>query len=272
MRGSRSVMRIQATLAVATGCLAAAACGATAAPQSGQPAQPRQATQQHSQSPTQSPARPAQSGSTSPQPASTAPPPSASPAPAGPPPFSAKISKVTRDRLRYSWRPGCPVPIGDLRMVTMTYWGFDDRPHTGDLVVHKDATDAVVTVFGRLYGWRWPIYKMEPVDAYKGDDFDSIEADNTSAFNCRPATGSSNWSQHAYGRAIDLNPRENPYVSANGTVAHKNARRFARRPVHAPGVINPGDRVVRAFQRVGWEWGGYWSGIKDYQHFSKSGG
>ncbi|GAA3443317.1 hypothetical protein Pve01_27960 [Planomonospora venezuelensis] len=164
------------------------------------------------------------------------------------------------------------MPVRDLRLVTMTYWGFDGRPHLGELVVHEDVTGDVVTVFRRLYGWRWPIYRMELVDVYGGDDFDSIDAGNTSAFNCRPATGSSSWSQHAYGRAIDLNPRENPYVSSDGSVAHRNARKFARRPVDAPGVINPGDRVVRAFERLGWEWGGYWSGIKDYQHFSKGGG
>ncbi|MBB2914932.1 hypothetical protein FHS43_006244 [Streptosporangium becharense] len=194
------------------------------------------------------------------------------PTPTGPPKFSATISKVSRDRLKYSWRPGCPVPVGDLRLITMTYWGFDDRPHTGELVVHKAAAQDIVSIFGRLYDWRWPIYKMELVDVYKGSDFASIDADNTSAFNCRPATGSSSWSRHAYGRAVDINPRENPYVSGDGSVAHKNARKFAERPVKGPGVINPGDRVVRAFERAGWEWGGYWSGIKDYQHFSQTGG
>ncbi|MCG5219722.1 M15 family metallopeptidase [Streptosporangium sp. KLBMP 9127] len=198
--------------------------------------------------------------------------PAPTPTRTAPPAFTSKVSKVTRAQVPYSWRPGCPVPLGDLRMVTMTYWGFDDRAHTGELVVHKAVTDDIQKVFKRLYGWRFPIKKMERVDAYKGDDFDSIEANNTSAFNCRPATGSSSWSKHAYGRAIDINPRENPYVTADGSVAHKNARKFADRPVDAPGVINPGDRVVRAFESLGWEWGGYWSGTKDYQHFSKGGG
>ncbi|MEV0582731.1 M15 family metallopeptidase [Nonomuraea sp. NPDC050310] len=208
--------------------------------------------------------------------AETTPPPSASPtptpSPTGPPAFTSKTTTPTRDQLPHSWRPGCPVAVKDLRLITLSYWGFDDRPHTGQLVVHEDAAKDIVTVFKQLYGWRWPIKRMELVDVYKGDDFDSIEANNTSAFNCRPATGSSNWSQHAYGRAIDINPRENPYVTASGTVAHKNAEKFKRRPLDAPGVINPGDRVVKAFDRLGWEWGGYWSGTKDYQHFSKGGG
>lgn len=195
-----------------------------------------------------------------------------SPAPTGPPKFAAKVSKVTKAQLPYSWRAGCPVPLGDLRMVTMTYWGFDNRAHTGELVVRKGVTDDIITVFRKLYGWRWPIRKMEPVDAYKADDYDSIDADNTSAFNCRAATGSTNWSRHAYGAAIDINPRENPYVTADGGTAHENAKKYTERPLDAKGVINPGDKVVRAFENVGWEWGGYWSGTKDYQHFSKSGG
>lgn len=256
MARTRFAVRTRAALAMTVGCLAAASCGtATSQPAPAQPAPPAQPTS--AAPPTSAPA---------PEPTT------ATPTPTGPPKFSAKVSPVTRQLLKYSWRPGCPVPLSDLRLITMTYWGFDDKPHTGELVVYKGVTDDIVSIFRQLYDWRWPINKMELVDVYKGDDFDSIDANNTSAFNCRPATGSSSWSKHAYGRAIDINPRENPYVSSNGSVAHSNARKFAKRPVRAPGVINPGDRVVKAFQAKGWEWGGYWSGIKDYQHFSKGGG
>ncbi|MGA5764542.1 M15 family metallopeptidase [Nonomuraea bangladeshensis] len=198
--------------------------------------------------------------------------PTATPSSTAPPAFSAKVTAVARDRLPYSWRPGCPVHYRDLRLVTLSYWGFDNKPHTGELVVHKSVTDDIVTVFRKLYGWRWPIRQMKLVDAFKADDYASIEADNTSAFNCRRATGSSNWSNHAYGKAIDVNPRENPYVTASGSTAHKNAEKFTERPMKGKGVINPGDKVVKAFAQVGWEWGGYWSGTKDLQHFSKGGG
>ncbi|HUR03202.1 MAG TPA: M15 family metallopeptidase [Nonomuraea sp.] len=193
------------------------------------------------------------------------------PKPAGPPKFTAKVTKISRSRLPYSWKPGCPVSYQDLRLITMTYWGFDDKAHTGELVVRKTVTDDVVNAFGKLYAMRYPIKQMRLVDVYKGDDYDSIDADNTSAFNCRAATGSSNWSNHAYGEAIDLNPRENPYVTASGSTAHQNAKKFARRPAKGEGVINPGDRVVRTFASVGWGWGGAWSGTKDFQHFSRNG-
>ena len=170
-----------------------------------------------------------------------------------------------------SWRPGCPVGFAELRLITLTYRGFDGRDHTGRLVANRDATGALVGVFRRLYAARFPIKRMDPVDRYGGDDFRSIEADNTSAFNCRPATGSSRWSQHAYGRAIDVNPIENPYVSG-GTSSHRASKPFLDRSNHRPGMAYDGGLLVEAFHAVGWGWGGSWSGIKDYQHFSTTGG
>ena len=104
-----------------------------------------------------------------------------------------------------------------------------------------------------------------------GSDFSSIEADNTSAFNCRYVDGTTRWSEHAYGRAIDLNPIENPYVTAGGTTSHRASRSFLRRAPYRPGMAVEGGAVVRAFDAVGWGWGGRWSGARDYQHFSASG-
>jgi hypothetical protein len=186
--------------------------------------------------------------------------------------FSARIQRIpSRATLKHSWRPGCPVPISGLRLINMTYWGFDKRPHQGKLVVNAKVADDVAKVFKRLYAAHYPIRRMELVDKYKGSDFDSIEADNTSAFNCRSATGSSSWSQHAFGLAIDINPCENPYVTASGGVAHKHCVKYRNRARHDPGVIHKGDVVHRAFRAIGWGWGGLWSGTRDYQHFSSSG-
>jgi len=167
------------------------------------------------------------------------------------------------------WRPGCPVDIGDLRVIRMTTWGFDGRVRTGRLVVNRDAAPAIVAVFRGLFAARFPIRRMAPIEAYGGSDFASIEADNTSAFNCRAATGSSRWSEHAYGRAVDVNPIENPYVSG-GTTSHRASRPYLdRRP--RPGMAVEGGPLVRAFDAARWGWGGRWSGTKDFQHFSASG-
>ncbi|GAB2868434.1 M15 family metallopeptidase [Actinocorallia aurea] len=184
--------------------------------------------------------------------------------------FKADISKLTAADLEHSWREGCPVPVSGLRMITMPYWGFDGKAHEGGkLVVNAEVAQDVADTFGTLYKNKFPIRKMVPVDVYKGDDFDSIEADNTSAFNCRPATGSKNWSRHAYGMAVDINPCENPYVSTSGEVSHPRCKKFYTDRSPAPGVITAGDKTVKAFEAIGWQWGGYWSGTRDYQHFDK---
>ena len=170
-----------------------------------------------------------------------------------------------------SWRPGCPVGLDELRLVRASHWGFDGRVHTGRIVVHRDVAENAAGVLRRLYAARFPIRRMVPVDAYGGSDFRSIEADNTSAFNCRPVEGTSRWSEHAYGRAIDLNPIENPYVYSDGTSSHRASRPYLRRAPYRPGMAVEGGVVVRAFAAAGWAWGGRWSGSRDYQHFSASG-
>ncbi len=164
-----------------------------------------------------------------------------------------------------------PCPLRDLRLLTLTHLGFDGKSHTGKLVVHEDVAADVVSVFRSLYRAGYPIRRMRLIDNYGGSDFESIEADNTSAFNCRRATGSGSWSEHAYGRAIDLNPIENPYVEG-GRVYHTASRRYADRSKNLAGMIHAGDAVVQAFAAIGWGWGGTWSGgVRDYQHFSASG-
>ena len=184
----------------------------------------------------------------------------------------APISKALATRMTgVSWRPGCPVPLRDLRVVTVSYRGFDGRTRTGRIVVHRDVAADVVTVFRRLYAERFPIRRMVPIDAYEGSDFRSIEADNTSAFNCRYVDGTTRWSEHAYGRAVDLNPIENPYVTSSGTTSHRASRPYLRRSPYRAGMAVEGGAVVRAFAAVGWSWGGRWSGARDYQHFSASG-
>jgi D-alanyl-D-alanine carboxypeptidase len=191
---------------------------------------------------------------------------------ANPDAFNARIRRIpSRATVKYSWRSGCPVPMSGLRLIEMTYWGFDKRPHQGQLIVNAKVAKDIVKAFKRVYAARYPIRRMELVDKYKGSDFESIEADNTSAFNCRKATGSSSWSQHAYGLAVDINPCENPYVEPDGGVSHKQCVKFRDRDRRNPAVIHRGDKVYRAFAAIGWGWGGLWSGARDYQHFSSTG-
>jgi hypothetical protein len=170
-----------------------------------------------------------------------------------------------------SWRPGCPVPLSDLRAVGATYHDFDGRARQGTVIVNRDVAAAVLAVLRRLYADGFPIRRMIPVDAYGGSDYRSIEADNTSAFNCRYVDGTTRWSEHAYGRAIDVNPIENPYVTSAGTTSHPAGRSYVRRTPFRPGMAAEGHALVRAFDAAGWGWGGRWSGARDFQHFSASG-
>jgi hypothetical protein len=183
----------------------------------------------------------------------------------------AAIDGATRRRMASSWHPGCPVSIQDLRLLSLDYVGFDGRVHTGEMIVHRDVANDVVDVFRKLFDAKFPIRRMRLVDDYGGDDDRSMEADNTSAFNCRPVTGGTSWSEHAYGRAIDVNPVQNPYVTGAGTVEPPAGASYVDRSVKAKGMIHAGDDVVDAFASVGWGWGGSWSNPTDYQHFSSTG-
>jgi hypothetical protein len=186
------------------------------------------------------------------------------------PPYTASIHAVSADDLYASWRPGCPVPVEQLRAIDLRHLGNDGAVHTGRLIVHADLAAGLVEVFRDLYDARFPIDKMEPIDEYGGDDMKSIKANNTSAFNCRAVTGGTRWSEHAYGRAIDVNPFVNPYVKGS-TVLPPEAAPYTDRSRDEPGMIHADDEVVRAFAAGGWRWGGYWSSLKDYQHFSTTG-
>ena len=166
-----------------------------------------------------------------------------------------------------SWRRGCPVRIADLRLVGVTHWGFDRLRHRGELIVHKDVARSVVAVFHTMYSARFLVRKMRRVDSYRADDNASMAADNTSAFNCRPITGSARgFSVHSYGKAIDVNPLENPYVKGRA-VLPPAGRAFTDRSRVRPGMIRHGDRVWSAFAAHGFTWGGDWKSLKDYQHF-----
>jgi hypothetical protein len=186
------------------------------------------------------------------------------------PRFRSWVEPVDRARLPHSWRNGCPVGPDQLRLVTVDHRDVFGLQRTGELVVHRDVADQVVRAMASIHAARFPIVRMELVDRYGGDDDRSMEANNTSAFNCRRTTGGTAWSEHSYGRAIDINPVENPYVRGT-TVLPLAGRDHLDRTRSTPGLIREGDAVVRAFDAIGWGWGGRWTTSKDYQHFSSTG-
>ena len=186
------------------------------------------------------------------------------------PGFEASVTRATRAELRFSYRPGCPAQPGELRVIRLRHWGFDGRAHTGTLVVHASTVADVVSVFGRLYEARFPIRRMLGVEVYRGSDDRSMAADNTSGFNCRRVRPGGPWSEHAFGRAIDVNPVENPYLHG-GAVEPPAGRAYLDRSSARPGMAVRSGVLVRAFDGAGWFWGGRWRSSKDYQHFSTTG-
>jgi D-alanyl-D-alanine carboxypeptidase len=173
------------------------------------------------------------------------------------------------------WRPGCPVALSQLRVLVVTYWGFDKRVHAGELVVNRTAAAPLARVFERLYALRFPIRHLRFVDAYGPRGSQPADGDISGSFECRKAipspcgSGTGNWSNHAYGLAVDLNPIENPYVGC-GATRTRASRPYLDRSRLRPGMVTPA--VVRAFRSIGWGWGGSWAGnTKDYMHFSATG-
>jgi hypothetical protein len=171
---------------------------------------------------------------------------------------------------RSSWRPGCPVGAEELAWLRLTFWGFDDQRHTGELLVNEDVASDVVEVFQRLYEARFPLEELSIVTKEELDAPPTGDRNATTAFACRPTTVGTRFSQHAYGLAVDVNSFQNPYVSGD-LVLPELASSYAHRDRERPGMIEANDPVVRAFASVGWEWGGSWQSLKDYQHFSQSG-
>lgn len=191
---------------------------------------------------------------------------SAPPAPAG-----ATVQPVTAADLGTTWRAGCPVEPEQLRRVDVNFVGFDGQTHRGQLVVNADLVSDVIAIFEQLYRLGYPVEKMQTVDHYPdADDELSMEDNNTSAFNCRLIPDTSEWSPHAYGRAIDINTRVNPCLYASGYFEPRNAAAYLDRSRTDPGLLHVGDPAVHAFTDRGWRWGGEWTAPLDYQHFERT--
>ena len=174
------------------------------------------------------------------------------------------------------WKPTCPVPLRDLRLLTVTHWGWDGRAHEGQLVVNETVARPLSRVFRQLYELRFPIRHLG-VDVYDRAAPAPAHGDSSGSFECRqsvpsPCVGGSasgRWSNHAYGLALDLNPRENPYVGC-GRVRDGRRAAYVDRTRTRKGMVTPA--VVHAFASIGWGWGGAWTGrTRDYMHFSING-
>lgn len=180
-------------------------------------------------------------------------------------------SKMTVEEAFDGLHPKCPEKIRKRqKVVEVQYYSSDNRIHQGQLVIDGELEKDIKTVFEVALKERFPIHSVIPMSDTRfrkddrWDDGLSMEANNTSAFNYRLTTGSSQISKHAYGRAIDVNPFQNPYIKGS-TILPKGAKYDPS----VAGTLTKDHPVVRTFLRLGWEWGGNWTSLKDYQHFEK---
>jgi len=186
--------------------------------------------------------------------------------------YQSSIEEIPPEVLaRSSWAQECPVAVDELRYLTVSHFGFDGETHTGEIIVNTGVAEDVVEVFRQLYEARFPIEQMRVTRLEEVDDHPTGDFNETGSFVCRPAVGSTNWSYHAYGLAIDVNPFHNPYVKGD-LVIPELASAYVDRDDVRTGMIFRGDVVTEAFADIGWEWGGDWSSLKDWMHFSATGG
>ena len=188
--------------------------------------------------------------------------------------FTATVSILTPaicERMAYSWRDDNPVPIEELRYVTVSHWGIDGQVYTGELIVHRVVVQDIIDIFNELFEAGYPVEKMRLVDVYQAVDEDSAADNNSYSFCSRAITGKpGTFSKHSYGLAIDLNPLFNPYHKGDIIIPRSGARYLDRTLIN-PATLSPTSPCYQAFIKRGWVWGGDWGarGYHDYHHFEK---
>lgn len=152
----------------------------------------------------------------------------------------------------------------NLDLVSVKYYGFDGKLHQGQIIVNKEIAKDIVDIFKVIEKTKFPVEKVVPIVEYNWSDEKSMNDNNTSSFNYRFISGSRILSMHANGLAIDINPKQNPYVK-NGTSIPAGSEYKLKNM----GTIEPDSEIVKVFKEKGWTWGGDWKSLKDYQHFQK---
>lgn len=151
-----------------------------------------------------------------------------------------------------------------LVIISVEYYSFDDKLHKGQIVIHKKLASDIQKIFEVIKKEKFPVEKVIPIVKYNWSDNESMNDNNTSAFNYRLVAGTKRMSNHSYGQAIDINPMQNPHIK-NGIYSPKGSE--YKKDV--PGTIYDDHIIVTEFKKLGWDWGGDWYSLKDYQHFEK---
>ncbi|MFT4554126.1 MAG: hypothetical protein ACI9S8_002771, partial [Chlamydiales bacterium] len=187
-----------------------------------------------------------------------------------------KISPEIKARMKPFWKKKNPVPFKDLRYLKIKHWGFDGNDHEGEIVIHRELATEVREIFEELYERKFPIKSLRLIEDFEADDEKSMAANNSSGFCSRYITGStSRFSLHSHGRAIDINPVQNPYINGD-ILLPEQGELYRNRTLSQIGMIYEENPCHHAFLSRGWKWGGDWRTLShanpnkfDYHHFSK---
>jgi hypothetical protein len=186
--------------------------------------------------------------------------------------INAVVTQTTPAEVETTYHAGCPVGPSALRTVAMNFYGRDKKMHRGLLIVRSDLTTEVIRSFKTALGHRFRIAKMKNPNVYGGNDPIQMEANNSSAFNCRQVVGNPyKLSPHSYGTSIDVNPVQNPYRDVNGKWWPENGKPYIdRSPVRA-GMLTKDSYLTEKLRSYDFFWGGFWYPGRDYQHFEYRG-
>lgn len=189
---------------------------------------------------------------------------------------SSRITKQVEKRITgKSYRKNKYIALSDLRYLRLRYYDYNGQIRSGEMIVNRHIAISTMKVFYELYKIKYPIQRMKLVDEYGADDERSMSANNTSAFNFRMIGNTKMLSNHAFGLAIDINPRINPCVGGAHGIVPSNGKPYVQRKIKlckgkfAKNMLHKNDQAYLIFKRNGFSWGGNWKSMKDYQHFEK---
>lgn len=182
--------------------------------------------------------------------------------------FYANFEPVRVKDLPYTYREGCPVSVDELSLMKFLFLNFEGFIHVGSMVINKNIEEPFAHVMQAAYDMEFPLHTAIPMDnpQFMGDDFISMEANNSSCFNYREVAGTTNVSLHSYGLAVDINPMMNPYLAADGHWWPRSGHAYVHRFDLSRGMLCSDHPLTQKFKEQGFEWGGEWE-RPDYHHF-----
>lgn len=152
------------------------------------------------------------------------------------------------------------------KIVEVFYYSFDGNLHQGQMVIDTGLVEDIKGIFDLIRKIKFPVYSVIPMidRRFMLDDERSISLNNSSGFNYRMIVGTNKLSNHATGRAFDINPMQNPYIRSD----YRYPPGIDYDP-KLPGAIISGGEIAQYLKEKKWEWGGDWTDRKDYMHFQK---